>query len=92
MGRTPEQLYFFAETKIAEYNSLQKKITDNIVRCLQQGGYILYITCSVFKMENEEVVGFLQEKHGLQLLRMELLKGYGQKADTLFAALLYKPL
>jgi len=91
-SRTPEQLYFFTRAKIAEYHSLQKKIVDNAARCLQEGGYILYITCSVFKMENEEVVGFLQEKHNLRLARMELLKGYDQKADTLFAALLYKPL
>jgi len=47
----------------------------------------LYITCSVFKNENEEVVKFISEQLSLQLLNMEYLKGYNQKADTLFTAL-----
>jgi len=91
-SRTPEQLFFFEETKISEYSSRQQKIVSNIIPGLQQGGYLLYITCSVFKKENEEIVEFIQEKHKLQIVRMELLKGYRQKADTLFAALLQKPL
>jgi len=41
----------------------------------------------VFKKENEEVVRFIQEKFHLQLIKMELLKGYNQKADSMFAAL-----
>jgi 16S rRNA (cytosine967-C5)-methyltransferase len=91
-GRTPEQIFFFNETKISAYNSLQKKIVNNIVSCIKPGGYLVYITCSVFKKENEDVVEFIQKEKGLHLTSMELLKGYDQKADTLFAALLYKPL
>ena len=53
---------------------------------LLPGGAFLYITCSVFKKENEEVVQYIQQ-NGLILQHMELLKGYDQKADTLFAAL-----
>ena len=47
----------------------------------------MYITCSVFKKENEEVVDFIQQQHGLKLQEKKLLKGYDEKADTLFAAL-----
>jgi len=91
-SRTPEQLYFFEKQRIDEYASLQKKIVNNVTSCLKPGGYLLYISCSVFKKENEEVVDFIKQEFHLQLVKMELLKGYDKKADTMFAALLVKPL
>jgi 16S rRNA (cytosine967-C5)-methyltransferase len=86
-SRTPEQLYFFRENKIAEYVSLQQEIVAHTISRLKTGGYFLYITCSVFKKENEEIAGFIKNKFHLQLIKMELLKGYYKKADTMFAAL-----
>jgi 16S rRNA (cytosine967-C5)-methyltransferase len=53
---------------------------------------LLYITCSVFKKENEEVVELIKKQFDLKVEKMELIKGYDKKADTLFAALLLKPL
>ena len=91
-GRTPEQLYYFEDRKIEEYASLQKQIVTNVISHLAPGGYFLYITCSVFKKENEEAIDFIKDKFQLQLVKMELLKGYDKKADTMFAALLKKPL
>lgn len=91
-GRTPEQLYYFDEKKIDEYAALQKKIVTNVIPHLAPDGHLLYITCSVFKKENEEAADFIKEKFHLQLVKMELLKGYDKKADTMFAALLKKPL
>ena len=90
-SRTPEQLYYFDEIKIEEYASLQKKIASNIIPHLHAGGYLLYITCSVFKKENEEVVEFIKDKFSLELIKMELLKGYDKKADTMFITLLHLP-
>ena len=86
-SRTPEQLYFFNEKKIDYYSTLQKKILSNAVKNLKKDGFLLYITCSVFKNENEEVVEYIKEHLSLRLLNMEYLKGYNQKADTLFTAL-----
>ena len=91
-SRTPEQLFYFKAVVIDEYAVLQKKIVSNVITQLEPGGYFLYSTCSVFKKENEEVVDFIREQFHLQLVKMELLKGYSVKADTLFAALLKKPL
>jgi 16S rRNA (cytosine967-C5)-methyltransferase len=54
---------------------------------LKKNGWLLYITCSVFKKENEDVVEFTRSNSGLELIEMELLKGYEEKADTMFAAL-----
>ena len=91
-GRTPEQLYYFDGNKIDDYAALQRKIVATAITQLEPGGYLLYITCSVFKKENEEAVEFIEEKFSLELVKMELLKGYDKKADTMFAALLKKPL
>lgn len=86
-SRTPEQLYYFNPEEIDRYSALQKKIVGNIIPHLKPGGWLLYCTCSVFKKENEEMVQFLTNEHHLKLHKSELLKGYDQKADTLFAAL-----
>ena len=86
-GRTPEQLYFFAPEKIDHYQNLQQQISATAVRLLKPGGWFLYVTCSVFSKENEQVVGYLESALSLTLVKQELLKGYGKKADTLFAAL-----
>ena len=90
-GRTPEYLRFFNKEQIVEYSALQKKITSNVIAQLQSSGYLLYITCSVYKKENEEVVNFLNQNYNLEIIEMKLLKGFEQKSDTMFAALLKKP-
>jgi 16S rRNA (cytosine967-C5)-methyltransferase len=86
-GRTPEQLSYFTEDKIAHYASLQRRIAGNALQQVKKGGYFLYITCSVFAAENEDNVALLQKESGLTLLSARYYKGYEEKADTLFAAL-----
>jgi 16S rRNA (cytosine967-C5)-methyltransferase len=86
-SRTPEQLHFFQKEKIDHYSNLQKKIVSTASKTLKENGLLLYITCSVFKKENEEVVEFIQNSLSLRLKSMQYLKGYDKKADTLFVAL-----
>ena len=90
-ARTPEQLYNWEEENIDHYTALQRRILSNVIPSIKSGGHLLYITCSVFKKENEAMVDEIREKFNLQLLEMEMLKGYDKKADTLFAALLTVP-
>ncbi|HRD57243.1 MAG TPA: methyltransferase domain-containing protein [Ferruginibacter sp.] len=85
-GRTPEQLAFFEESKIAEYSALQKSIAKNAAAYLKPQGMFIYITCSVFEKENEEVVNFLKQQTSLKLSFSNYLPGYQCKADTLFVA------
>ncbi len=87
-GRTPEQLTFFKQKVIEKYVHLQQQIITNTLNYLAPNGYFLYITCSVFKQENEAMVTFiLQQQPNLTLLKSEPLIGYDKKADTMFAAL-----
>lgn len=89
-GRTPEMLYFFEEYKVANYVKLQKAIAENVVKYLKPEKPLIYMTCSVFKAENEDVVNYLLEKFPLKLERMELIKGYNDKADSMFVARLVR--
>lgn len=89
-GRTPEMLYFFEEHKVANYVKLQKAIAENVIKYLKPGKPLIYMTCSVFKQENEEVVAHLLENLPLKLEAMELIKGYHDKADSMFVARLIK--
>ncbi len=87
-ARTPEQLYFFKEERINYYKTLQRKIVSKVVPSLKPGAMLLYITCSVFAEENEHNVAFMQNELRLRAIKVEIIKGYNEKADTLFAALL----
>jgi 16S rRNA (cytosine967-C5)-methyltransferase len=86
-GRTPEQLCFFEEKQIHSFQQLQQKIVRNIIPTVKNGGWLLYITCSVFEAENEAMVAFIQSNSNLSLIEQQLIKGYAEKADTMFVAL-----
>ena len=57
---------------------------------LRTGGLFVYITCSVFKKENEYIADFIAENFNCTLLHQQLLKGYDKKADTMFVAVFRK--
>jgi 16S rRNA (cytosine967-C5)-methyltransferase len=90
-GRTPEQLYYFEKDKIDQFTLLQKEIGSNVIPRLKQGGYFFYITCSVFRKENEEISDYIEKEFSLKKIRSEILNGYEKKADTMFVALFQKP-
>ena len=89
-SRTPEQLFFFKRPTIDVYAEIQQKIVNQVTHHLKKGSIFIYITCSVFRKENEEMADFIKEKFHLQLLQMELLKGYDKKADSMFVAVFKK--
>lgn len=87
-ARTPEQLHFFSESNLESYVYRQEQILANLLPALAPGGLILYVTCSAFAAENENLVQATAQRHSLKILRQEYLAGYQRKADTLFAAAL----
>ncbi len=88
-SRTPEQLSFFGADKITLYTALQLKISRNVAKAVKPGGCLLYITCSLFKRENEEMVNqLLASDQELELAQHALIPGYTNRADTMFAALI----
>lgn len=90
-GRTPEMISQFSEFKIKGFQNLQKIIAGNVLKYLKSGKPLIYITCSVFREENEDVVDYLMSEYGMKLEALELINGYTRKADTMFVARLIAP-
>ncbi len=89
-ARTPEQLYFFNKKTIDEFAFRQQKILSNVIPHIASGGYLVYITCSVFKKENEAIADYVVTHFGLQQVAIQLLKGYHHLADSMFVAIFKK--
>jgi 16S rRNA (cytosine967-C5)-methyltransferase len=67
---------------------LQQQIAVNVSRHLKPGGRLFYITCSVFREENEAVVAEIVKQTGLKVVRMQLINGIAARADSMFMAIL----
>ncbi|MVT10739.1 RsmB/NOP family class I SAM-dependent RNA methyltransferase [Chitinophaga tropicalis] len=89
-ARTPENLSFFQAGKIEEFQQLQQRIARNVAQLLKPGGTMTYITCSVFRKENEDVVSYIEKETGLKTLEGGVIAGYGQRADSMFAVKMTK--
>jgi 16S rRNA (cytosine967-C5)-methyltransferase len=74
-GRTPEMISQFDAHKIEFFQRLQQSIARNVVKHLKPGKPLIYITCSVFKAENEDVANFIVKELGLKLEKQTVLKG-----------------
>ena len=88
-GRTPEQLSFFKAEDIQLYTNRQNLIVANLSSFLKKNGLLVYITCSVFKEENEEIVKNIVQL-GFDALHTQYILGYKHKADSMFLSILQK--
>jgi 16S rRNA (cytosine967-C5)-methyltransferase len=86
-ARTPEQFYFFKEKSLRKFEKLQFQIAFEAQRFLKENGLMAYITCSVFKAENETVVEKLLQNTSLELLHQQLINGIPNHSDSLFIAI-----
>jgi len=89
-SRTPERLGNFHPASLGRITDIQRRIGDKIFPYLNPKGYLIYITCSVFKAENEDIVQYLTERYPLKLEKQIYLDGTKIGADTLFVARLRK--
>ncbi|MBX2904486.1 MAG: hypothetical protein KF744_00520 [Taibaiella sp.] len=87
-ARTPEQLYFFDPASIDQFSTLQCQIATNVSNYLKPGGSLIYITCSVFRQENEQVVESVARTTGLTLKSSRLINGIERRSDSMFIAVL----
>ncbi|HNT80145.1 MAG TPA: hypothetical protein PKH65_05640 [Bacteroidia bacterium] len=89
-ARSPEQMYFFDESSITEYAKRSFNIVSNASKLLRSGGVLVFITCSVFKKENEDQVADLCERLNFRIHSSNYLIGYLNRSDTLYTAILIK--
>ena len=62
-NRKPESKWKLDWRKLDNIVSTQKKLLERAVNLCNHGGYILYITCSLLKQENENVVAEILAQH-----------------------------
>ena len=87
-GRTPEQMYFYDPGHLDNVSMLQRNIAMNVVDYIEPGGKLIYITCSVFKQENEDAIAHLLNETSLTEEHTELINGIDYKADSMFISVL----
>lgn len=56
-GRHPEGKWRMTPAKLKKASELQEKLFSKAADILSPGGIIMYCTCSIFRAENEKVVG-----------------------------------
>ncbi|MBK6732112.1 MAG: RsmB/NOP family class I SAM-dependent RNA methyltransferase [Bacteroidetes bacterium] len=88
--RSPAYLQHFNIADINFYAQLQRSILKNIVTKLNTGGALLYITCSVYKVENENNVEYISNELQLLLQSTQYLTYSDKGADTMFVAVFKK--
>jgi len=89
-ARNPENLYYFDPETIKSYQSRQLAILSNVVPFLKTGKPLIYITCSVFKAENEEVIESFVKEHDVETEEQKYLEGYEHGAENMFICRMIK--
>jgi len=77
--RHPDIKHLRTEKALLKIVKRQAKILDAMWQLLKPGGMLLYVTCSVFKAENQEqVAAFLQHHEDAELAEMSVPWGRGK--------------
>ena len=83
---TPENLTSFDTTDIYLYAEKQFSIVKNALPFLKEEGKLIYVTCSIFTKENEEVQAKITKELGLKCTNSFYIKGYEMQGDNFFIA------
>lgn len=87
-ARTPENLLCHPPGPPENHTRMQQKIVSKTIPLIRKGGYLVYITCSVFAAENEEMVDWICSKYNFKVVKKQLVNGIDHQADSLFYAVL----
>lgn len=89
--RNPENLHYFDPQTIEQFADRQLNIIQNVLPSLAVGGYLVYLTCSVFAGENENnIKQILQSNKNLQLVSEEFCGGIDLQGDFIYRSVLQK--
>jgi 16S rRNA (cytosine967-C5)-methyltransferase len=89
--RNPENLHYFDPQTIEQFAERQLSIIQNVLPSLAVGGYLVYLTCSVFAAENENnIKQIMQSNDNLQLVSEEFCGGINLHGDFIYRTVLQK--
>lgn len=87
--RTPENVAFFEKGKIFKIAENQLQYLENIAERVNVGGYIYYLTCSIFTAENERVIEEFTQTHRNFVIEFQTyFGGPSENGDFIFGGLL----
>lgn len=66
IGKKQDIKYHVTEDGLASLLSLQKEILKNVCQYVKKGGILLYSTCTMNPMENEQMVEYICQELGFQ--------------------------
>ncbi len=89
-AHSPEQFYFFNQEKLNHFQQTQTQIVKEVSQHLRNGAKLLYMTCSVFAQENEEVCRYIQENTSLYIEQQLLLNHFRQGGDAMYITVFSK--
>jgi 16S rRNA (cytosine967-C5)-methyltransferase len=89
-SRNPENLLYFDPKVISDYQQRQLAILENVFPYLKPGKPLIYITCSVFRAENEEVIKRFTGNHSVSIEEQKYIEGYRQSAENMFLCRMIK--
>jgi 16S rRNA (cytosine967-C5)-methyltransferase len=89
-SRTPEQHYYFNPEHLATFSKRQLQICKTVIPHIKSNGYLIYITCSVFTAENQQVTETLLQQNKLTLIHAEVIDGTVQFHDSMYVAIMQK--
>jgi 16S rRNA (cytosine967-C5)-methyltransferase len=89
-ARNPENLPYFNPAAIADYQKRQIAILENVYPFLKTGKPLIYITCSVFTAENEDVITQFSAKHHIEIEEQKYLEGYKHGSENMFLCRMIK--
>ena len=67
LKRKPDMRHHRQESDMEDIAAIQRALIDQAVKYVKKGGRLVYSTCTISRAENEEMVKYIQEKHGFNL-------------------------
>jgi 16S rRNA (cytosine967-C5)-methyltransferase len=89
-ARNPESLKYYNPEDTSKYAERQYTIVRNTIPFLKAGKPLIYITCSVFSQENEDLIASLIKGFPLEIEEQYYIKGYDKRAENMFICRLIK--
>ena len=85
-SRTPWEMAMFDVADIIGYQKLQRSILSNALPRVAYGGHFMYITCSVYRAENEDNRDFILAQGRFRLIDSAVIRGFDGRADNMYVA------
>jgi NOL1/NOP2/sun family putative RNA methylase len=75
--KDPQAMNEWSEANVNLCHQRQERILADIYPALNEGGYLIYSTCSYSQEENEDILDWLCDEFGMETIRIPINKEWG---------------